>query len=99
MTSLRHQYLVSYDIREPKRLRTVHKILDGYGDATQYSVFFCNLSPAERLQLEFALVKVINNKDDSILMIDLGPAITKRDRRIHTLGTVQLPEIRKYLIV
>jgi CRISPR-associated protein Cas2 len=33
--------LVCYDICEPKRLRRVHKVMKGFGEPWQYSVFFC----------------------------------------------------------
>ncbi|EMN95623.1 CRISPR-associated endoribonuclease Cas2-like protein, partial [Leptospira interrogans serovar Medanensis str. UT053] len=36
---MKHWRLVSYDIREPKRLRRVAKIMEGFGERIQYSVF------------------------------------------------------------
>ena len=33
--SQRHWYLFSYDIRDPKRWRRVHKIVNGYGKRLQ----------------------------------------------------------------
>ncbi len=41
--SARIRYLVSYDICDPKRLRRVAKILEGFGTRLQYSVFECPL--------------------------------------------------------
>lgn len=34
------EYIISYDIRHPKRLQRVHKTLLGYGIPLQYSVFY-----------------------------------------------------------
>ena len=36
-------HLVSYDVRDPKRLRRVAKALESYGTRLQYSVFRCRL--------------------------------------------------------
>lgn len=47
----RTRYLVAYDIRDPFRLRKVHKIVRGFGDSMQYSVFVCDLTSAERVRL------------------------------------------------
>ena len=37
------QFLVSYDIAHPKRLRRVCRLLEGAGSRVQYSVFLCNM--------------------------------------------------------
>lgn len=37
-------YLIAYDVRCPRRLRRVHRVLSKEGLAVQYSVFLC---PAE----------------------------------------------------
>lgn len=39
----KHWHLVSYDVRDAKRLRQVAKKLEGYGGRVQYSVFRCRL--------------------------------------------------------
>lgn len=41
--SARIRYLVSYDICQPKRLRQVARVLEGFGVRLQYSVFECPL--------------------------------------------------------
>src|SRR5437868_2121575 len=47
-----HWWLVSYDVRDPKRLRKAAKHMEGYGERIQYSVFRCWLNPRgmERLR-------------------------------------------------
>src|SRR5690606_35574631 len=45
---MRTAYVVTYDICEPKRLRRVYRIMLGYGDHLQYSVFRCELTDRER---------------------------------------------------
>ena len=44
-------YLLSYDIRDPKRLRRAAKSILGRGTRVQYSVFRCRLSKAEKEKL------------------------------------------------
>ncbi len=73
MGALRNRFLVAYDIREPKRLQKVHKAMTGFGDALQYSVFLCDLSPEELLLVRERLKTLINQKEDSVLIADLGP--------------------------
>jgi CRISPR-associated protein Cas2 len=69
---MRRCYLVCYDIRDPKRLRRVHKLLKAYGEGWQYSVFYCSLKAIDRVRLENALRETMNQKEDQVLIIDLG---------------------------
>jgi len=41
---MEHLYVISYDISEPKRWRRVFKIMKGYGEWLQLSVFQCRLN-------------------------------------------------------
>ena len=69
---MRRCYLVCYDVRDPKRLRRVHKLMKAYGEAWQYSVFYCTLKPIDRARLENALREEMNLKQDQVLIVDLG---------------------------
>lgn len=42
---MRNTYLVCYDIRDDKRLKTVYKTMRDFGDHLQYSIFECNSRP------------------------------------------------------
>lgn len=99
MNGPRHRVLVCYDIRDPVRLRRTHQAMLGYGDPVQYSVFLCELSPAEQVLMEEALLEVVRVSEDSVAIVDLGPARGLASRRIRTLGTALLPERRRYKIV
>jgi CRISPR associated protein Cas2 len=44
-------YLVCYDIRCPKRWRKAYKLLEGYGERIQFSIFRCWLSQRDREKL------------------------------------------------
>lgn len=69
---MRRFYLVCYDIRDPKRLRQVHKLMKAYGEPWQYSVFYCTLKAIDRVRLETALRQTMNLKEDQVLIVDLG---------------------------
>jgi CRISPR-associated protein Cas2 len=69
---MRRCYLVCYDIRDPKRLRRVHKVLKGYGEAWQFSVFFCVLKDIDRVRLQTDLEEQMNQKEDQAMILDLG---------------------------
>lgn len=70
---MRRCYLVCYDIRDPKRLRRVHRVLRGYGEAWQFSVFFCVLKDIDRVRLQTDLEEQMNQKEDQTMILDLGP--------------------------
>lgn len=69
---MRRCYLVCYDIRDPKRLRRVFKIMKGYGEHWQFSVFFCTLKDIDRVRLQSDLEEEMNLKEDQVLIIDMG---------------------------
>ncbi|HBI56509.1 MAG TPA: CRISPR-associated endonuclease Cas2 [Firmicutes bacterium] len=70
---MRNRYIVCYDISDAKRLAKVYKKMRGFGDPVQYSVFKCDLSPQEKVMLIIAINELINNKEDRIMIIKVGP--------------------------
>lgn len=88
---MRRCYLVCYDIREPKRLRRIHKLLRGYGEAWQFSVFFCVLKDIDRVRLQANLEEQLNQREDQVLILDLGPN-EKEAREAATVIGQPLPE-------
>ncbi len=70
-------YLVSYDIRDPKRWRKAFKILNGYGRPLQYSLFRCNLSHTEFERLRWELEGVLDS-EDALLFIGLCSGCVER---------------------
>lgn len=83
---MRRNYIVTYDIRDDKRLRKVFKICKSYGNHIQYSVFECDLSAAERIEMQEALKTIIHAEQDQVLYIDLGPAAFRGERTVTALG-------------
>jgi CRISPR-associated protein Cas2 len=67
-------FIISYDISEPKRWRRVYRLMRGYGEWLQLSVFQCRLSRMRVLQLEAELKDLINQDEDHVLILDIGPA-------------------------
>jgi CRISPR-associated protein Cas2 len=83
---MRRLYLVAYDICEPRRLRKVFKTMQGFGEHLQLSVFQCDLTAIDRIEMEAALEQIINHDEDKVLMIDLGPSDPFPVKNIQTLG-------------
>ncbi len=83
---MRRCYLVCYDIRDPRRLRRTHKVMKGYGEAWQYSVFYCVLRDIDRVRMENALRQEVNLGKDQVLIIDLGSDEAAAREAAVTLG-------------
>lgn len=91
----RTRYLFAYDIRDPKRLRRVHKLALAWGDPLQYSVFVCDLSKVEFVKMREDLCELINLDEDSASYFDLGPPDGRGLECIEFLGTRRrLPDSR-----
>lgn len=91
-------YIVSYDIREQRRWRQVFRVMKGYGEWLQLSVFQCRLSKTRLLQLEQALAETIDQKEDHVLIVDIGPADSVAPH-VKSLGKVFQPVEKKAVIV
>ncbi len=69
-----HLYIVTYDIAAPRRWRRVFRLMEGYGEWVQLSVFQCRLSRRRQIELKLALGEIINHAEDHVIIIDVGPA-------------------------
>lgn len=83
---MRVNYIVTYDIRSDKRLRRVFRICKDFGLHLQYSVFECDLTATEKIRMEARLREVMNQAEDQVLFIDLGPAAQRGERTVTALG-------------
>ena len=93
-----HLYVVTYDISDPKRWRRVFKIMNGYGEWLQLSVFQCRLSQQRHAELVALLDGIIQHGTDHVLFVDVGPA----DRvvpRVISLGKDFGPVGRQPIVV
>ena len=84
---MRTTYLVCYDISDDKRLRRVFKICRNFGNHLQFSVFECDLSTSEKIEMERKLSETISQAADQVLFIRLGPAEGRGNRVISAIGT------------
>lgn len=82
----RTNYIVTYDISHPKRLRKVFKACKDYGLHLQLSVFECDLTAAEKIDFESRLRGLIDSTEDQVLFISLGPSESRGERVISALG-------------
>jgi len=83
---MRRLYLVTYDICEPRRLRKIFKTMQGFGEHLQLSVFQCDLTAIDRIEMQAALEEIIDHSQDKVLIIDLGPTDPFPVKNIQTLG-------------
>jgi CRISPR-associated protein Cas2 len=67
-------YIVSYDISDPKRWRKIFRLMHGYGEWLQLSVFQCRLTRRRHAELIAMLDQMIQHKEDHVVLLDLGLA-------------------------
>jgi CRISPR-associated protein Cas2 len=79
-------YLVCYDICDDKRVKTVFKVMKGFGDHLQYSVFRCELTEMNLIRMKMALDDVIKVKEDQVLIFRLGPLDGTYTEQVEALG-------------
>jgi CRISPR-associated protein Cas2 len=91
-------YVVSYDIREQKRLCRIHRAMKGFGEPVHYSVFRCILTPRGRVEMVSVLTDLIKPDEDRIMILDLGPNDGRVEERIEFLGVHAIKEERKIII-
>ena len=94
----RRQYLISYDISDDKRRNRVFGTLKGYAERIQFSVFFAQLSQMELAELRARLTEVIHNRDDQIIILDLGDVASPLDAILECLGRRYNPPARVQMV-
>ena len=77
MAEPKHWYLICYDIRDPKRWRKAYKLLKGYGESVQLSIFRCYLSPRLREKLRWELEQILQT-EDRLLLVELYSRCAER---------------------
>lgn len=95
---MEHVYLVCYDIAEPKRWRKVYRAMKGYGSWLQLSVFQCRMGRKNWLLMTETLKALIHEKEDHVLIIDMGPADTVKIR-VQSFGRSYEPVTREAMII
>jgi CRISPR-associated protein Cas2 len=82
----RVRYLVTYDIRDPRRLRPVHRVVLDFGDPLQCSVYVCDLTRVELVKLRAQVRDEMHLDQDSLSIFDLGPPGGRAATRVEHLG-------------
>ncbi len=72
--------------------------MKAYGEGWQYSVFYCTLKAIDRVRLENALREVMNQKEDQVLIVDLG-ANEEAARESSTFMGAGVPEPESGMVV
>ena len=79
-------YLVSYDIRDEKRLQKVHKAMLGFGEPVHYSVFRCDLTAKGRAEMVEAVQRLIEDARDRVMIVNMGPSFGDWEDKVEFLG-------------
>ncbi|WP_457571431.1 CRISPR-associated endonuclease Cas2 [Desulfovulcanus sp.] len=77
MNNDKHWHLICYDIRDQKRWAKVFKILKGYGEHLQYSIFRVRMNKTQLEKLRWQLTEIMDEEDD-LMIVRLCPACAKR---------------------
>lgn len=93
--------LVTYDVRTDtregrRRLRSVARACEDYGQRVQYSIFECDLDPALWTKLRARLVGLIDQEQDSLRFYMLG---SNWKRRVEHVGAKPSTDMDGTLIV
>jgi CRISPR-associated protein Cas2 len=98
MKDQEHLYIISYDIRDQKRWKKIYKTLKGFGEWLQLSVFQCRLGKMSALRLEATLREIMNQNEDHVLIIDIGPA-ENINPKVRSIGKLFEPIQRRSMII
>ena len=82
--------VVAYDIPDDRRRLRVAKVLLGYGERVQYSVFECRITKVQYLRMKERLDQLIEPEEDAISFYFLCEACRGKIERIGGRGL--LPE-------
>ena len=92
----RQWVLVSYDLPDDKRRHKLMKLLAGYGQRVQYSVFECDLRPAQVEELRQRIRDLIDGKQDDVRIYPLCESCL---RKVQAQGKARLHRHRPSIIV
>ncbi len=96
---MRQTFVVSYDISDPKRLRQVYRLMRGWGEHIQLSVFRCELNARDLVELRSQLAFLIKHDEDQVLFIDIGPVEGRGSTSIRAIGKTYVPPERTAIVV
>lgn len=89
-------YLICFDIVDDQIRNKVAKVLEGYGDRVQKSVFECVLSKTQLKTLKGKISKLINDEQDSVHFYRLCKRCVEE---FESLGLKHDPDRRDYVLI
>lgn len=89
-------YLICYDITEPRRLRKTAKALEKMGIRVQYSFFELDVSPKGLEKILSDLKKIINIKEDKLYVY---PICADCKRKVLIEGTGSMLKLETFIIL
>ena len=87
-----HLFIIAYDIADQKRWRAIFRLLHGYGEWLQLSVFQCRLSRLRHAELIATLDEIIHHTEDHVILMDLGIADMVKPKVVSLSKEFQLVE-------
>ena len=96
---MRNRYFVAYDVADPQRLMRTYKKMLGYGDRVQYSVFTCSLNESELVLMREELEKILNLKEDRVIIINTGSAGIPSGKNVITMGTQINVDVERIMVI
>jgi len=81
------EWLIAYDIRSPRRLRRVHRLLSDEGVWIQYSIFVTQATPQRLGIIRARIAGLIDDRADDVRIYRIP-----RVPIVHTLGAQGLPD-------
>lgn len=88
-------HVIAYDIPSDRRRTKVHKVLCGFGQWTQYSLFECYLTQKELVALQGKLDKLLKPEEDSVRFY---PLCTPCVEKVVTIGSPKPAERDVFVI-
>lgn len=88
-------YLIAYDIPNDRRRTKVHKILSGFGQWTQYSLFECFLSEVQLIALRGKLDQLLHIEEDNVRIYSI---CQQCQHKAETIGSAPPAEDKLYLL-
>jgi len=91
-------WFIAYDIADPKRWRRIFKVMKGYGEWVQLSVFQCRLTAKQQAELIALLDGIIHHTQDHVILLDLGLAANVIPR-VTSLGKAEFEVIEHKAVI
>lgn len=98
LTNNRRLYLCTYDMSDDKRRTRMFEILKNHGEHVQFSVFLCELTAPEHAQLMALSRRVLHEKEDQLLILDIGPPGLDWTQQLSCIGKHWTPLIRTTIV-